>query len=473
MSKQKELIKNTLIIGLGKVSTQLISFLLLPLYTFFLSPNEYGTVDLVITYIALIVPTVTLQLEMSSFRFLVDVREDEAQKKLIVSNVLRLVLPILIILAVGFGVIASLLSIPYATLVALIVVATIFSHLFLQFARGFGDNKNFSIASIITGVTTLIVSIWLIAFAGFGAEGMLLSLALANLICAVYLFITLKLWRYIGLSNNDRALQKKLIAYSLPLVPNGVSWWVINVSDRTIITLLLGAAANGIYAVSNKYAAIFSGIFSIFAMSWTESASLHINSKGRDVFFSQTSNAIIRLFGSFGLLLIAGIPLIFSFLVSAHYNQSYLYIPILIVAAFFNAIVLLYSAVYVARKMTKQVMNTSLAAAGINIVLTIGLIPFLGLFAAAISTAVAYLAMAIFRHYDLKKYVKITYQKGLFLKIALLYVIAMTLYYLNTPLGNVANILIIATSAIILNRSAMKIVSTKILSYTPLKNLFN
>jgi O-antigen/teichoic acid export membrane protein len=473
MSKQKDLIKNTLIIGLGKVSTQLVSFILLPLYTFFLTPKEYGVVDLVVTYVALLVPAVTLQLEMSSFRFLIDAREDESQKKLIVSNVLRMILPILLVLAISFGLISSIFSIAYAPLITLIVAVTIFSNLFLQFARGFGDNKNFAIASIATGVTTLVMSVGLIAFAGFGAEGMLLSLATANLICAIYLFIALKLWRYIGLRNNSRRLQKDLIGYSLPLIPNGVSWWVINVSDRTIITLLIGSAANGIYAVSNKYAAIFSGIFSIFSMSWTESASVNINSKDRDVFFSQTSNAIVRLFGSFGIVLIATIPVVFSLLVSSSFNQAYMYIPILILAAFFNAIVGLYSAVYVAKRMTKQVMNTSLVAAGINILLTVSLMPFLGIYAAAISTAVAFLAMAIFRHFDLKKYVNITYQKGLFLKIAILYAIAIAMYYINTPLGNIINAVVIISAAIILNRSAMKIVSTKILSYTRFKNLFN
>ena len=49
MNRNKELIKNTFIILVGKVSTQLITFLLLPIYTIFLSTTEYGKVDLIIT----------------------------------------------------------------------------------------------------------------------------------------------------------------------------------------------------------------------------------------------------------------------------------------------------------------------------------------------------------------------------------------------------------------------------------------
>jgi O-antigen/teichoic acid export membrane protein len=465
MSKQKELIKNTLILGLGRVSTQLVSFFLLPLYTFFLTPTEYGIVDLVITYAALLTPAITLQLEMASFRFLIDARGNEAQKKIVISNVLRMVMPIIIVSTVLFVIISSLLSIQYAPEIIFLIVIIIFSNLFLQFARGLGENKKYAIASIVTGLTTLIASVWFIAFSGLGASGLILSIALSNLVCVAYLFIALKMWRYIGFNNSNKALQRELVGYSLPLIPNGISWWVINVSDRTVITLLLGAAANGIYAVSNKYAAIFSSIFAIFSMSWTESASVHIDSKDRDAFFSQTTNAVIRLFGSFGLVLIAVIPLIFSFLVSAQFNESYLYIPILILGVFFNAVVGMYSAVYVAKKLTKQVMNTSLAAAGINIVLTLVLMPFIGIYAAAISTAVAFLAMSIFRHYDLKKYVTINYEKGLFFKIGALYAVAMVLYYLNTLVANIANFVIISFASFYLNRSAIKVIRNKFLSF--------
>ena len=81
MSKKKELMKNTIIIFMGKVCTQLISFLLLPLYTSYLLTEEYGFVDLVTTYVTLIVPIITMELEMSVFRYLVDCRKDEKEKK--------------------------------------------------------------------------------------------------------------------------------------------------------------------------------------------------------------------------------------------------------------------------------------------------------------------------------------------------------------------------------------------------------
>ena len=64
MKQGKELVKNTIIIFIGKACTQFISLLLLPLYTAVLSQSDYGFVDLVTTYVTLIVPLITLQLEM-------------------------------------------------------------------------------------------------------------------------------------------------------------------------------------------------------------------------------------------------------------------------------------------------------------------------------------------------------------------------------------------------------------------------
>ena len=71
--KKKELIKNTIILFIGKTSTQLISFFLLPLYTAYLSTKEYGIVDLIQTYVTLFVPIISIQSGMSVFRRVSDV----------------------------------------------------------------------------------------------------------------------------------------------------------------------------------------------------------------------------------------------------------------------------------------------------------------------------------------------------------------------------------------------------------------
>ena len=453
MNKNKELVKNTIIIFLGKACTQLISFFLLPLYTAYLTTADYGTVDLIITYVSLLVPVITVQLEMAAFRFLVDNRDNKKVTSKIITNILYCIISFATIFIIGYIILINLIDIPYKWYILLNILVTILTNLMLQISRGLGDNKEYSIGSCIAGIVTVISNVILIVFLKIGAKGMLLSSIIANCMCAIYLFSKMKVYTYIDNKLIDKEFVKKSIKYSLPLVPNGISWWIINVSDRTIISWILGVASNGIYAVSNKFSGIMTSILNIFSLSWTESASLHIEDEDRDNFFSDTINTVLKISLSFALGVIAVMPFVFSFLVNENYNEAYLYIPILMVSCVFNTVVILYSAIYIAKKMTKQVASTSMMSSVINIIINVALIKFIGLYAAAISTALSYLIMAIYRHYDLKKYVNIKYEKGLILKNIIVFSLVMIAYYINNIALNIISLLSVILYAIVINRN--------------------
>lgn len=85
MGKSGELIKNTAIISIGKMGTQVVNFLLLPLYTAKLTTEAYGNFDYVTTIALFLVPLMTMLMEESMFRFLIDSRTDE-EKKIIISH---------------------------------------------------------------------------------------------------------------------------------------------------------------------------------------------------------------------------------------------------------------------------------------------------------------------------------------------------------------------------------------------------
>ena len=452
MSKKKELAKNTIIIFLGKVCTQLISFLLLPLYTSYLLTEEYGLVDLVTTYVTLIVPIITMELEMSVFRYLVDCRKDKNETKKVFSNDFIILLSSLAIFVVLYLVVTCFWKFDYRFLILLDIVICTFSGNFLQIARGVGRTLDYAISCIITGVSTILLNILLIVVFRLGAFGMITSIAIANGLGALYLFIRLKMWQYIDFRKKDKKLIKEMYQYSIPLVPNGISWWIVNVSDRTIITAIIGTAANGIYAVSNKFPTILSSLLGIFNLSWSESAALHIDSPDRDEFFSDISNTVTKLFTCLGVGMIACMPFVFPFLVNKSYNDAYYYIPILVLGAVFNVVVCLYNAVYIAKKMTKQVALTSIIGAVINIVVNIGLIHFIGLYAAAISTAVAYFVMMVYRHIDLKKYMNITYEKGLLIKTVLIFIFAIVIYYQRNLYLDIFSLVVVVIYSFLMNK---------------------
>ena len=452
MSKKKELMKNTIIIFCGKVCTQLISFFLLPLYTGYLATKDYGIVDLITTYVTLLVPIITLELEMSIFRYLVDSRGKEKETKKLMSNNFGVLLTALLIFTILYIIVTSFWKFDFRWLILIDIIICTFSGNFLQISRGMGRTLDYSISCLITGVLTIISNILLIAVFKLGAFGMITSMALANGIGALYLFIRLKLYKLIDFKLIDKKLIKEMYRYSIPLVPNGVSWWIVNVSDRTIISYVIGTAANGLYAVSNKFPTILSSLLGIFNLSWSESAALHINSPDRDEFFSDISNTVTKLFSSLGVGMIACMPFIFPLLINSKYNGAFNQIPILVLGAVFNVVVCLYSAIYIAKKMTKQVATVSIIGAVINIFVNVLLIKRIGLYAASISTAISYFVMMIYRHIDLKKYINIKYESGLIIKTILIFTFSIVLYYQKNMILNIINLIVVIAYAFIMNK---------------------
>lgn len=465
MNKKKQLAKNTIIIFFGRVCTQLISYFLLPLYTSYLVTSEYGLVDLIQTYVTLLVPIITLELEMSVFRYLIDCREKSQEKKKLMSNnffILGIGLGIFTIL---YSIITCFVSIPFRWLILIDIIVCVLSGNFLQVARGFGKTIDFSISCILTGVTTILSNIILICFCHMQAMGMIISMALANFVCATYLFFRLKLYQYINIRLIDKKLVKEMNRYSIPLIPNGISWWIVNVSDRSIISFVLGASANGLYAISNKFPTIISSLTGVFNLSWSESAALHINSKDRDEFFSDITNTVIKLFTSMGVGMIACMPFVFPIFINSKYEGAYQYIPFLVLGTVFNVAICLYSQVYLAKKLSKKVAATTIAGAIINILINVLFIKKIGLYAAAVSTAISYFVMMVYRHIDLKKYVNIQIEKGLILKTICIFSFAIFFYYQNFFIGNIISLLIVCCYAIILNKdfllSSLHVIQTK------------
>lgn len=457
MNKKKQLVKNTIIIFFGRVCTQLISFFLLPLYTSYLNTSEYGIVDLIQTYVTLFVPIITLELEMSIFRYLVDARSSKKETNKLISNNFFVLFISLFIFTCLYLIINCFINIPFKWIILIDVFVCVLSGNFLQIARGFGKTLDFSISCILTGLTTVISNIILIIFFHMGAEGMIISMALANGVCSLYLFIRLKLYSKIKLQKVDFKLLKEMYKYSLPLIPNGISWWIVNVSDRSIISWILGAGANGLYAISNKFPTIISSLTGIFNLSWAESAALHINSKDRDEFFSDITNTVIKIFSALGVGMIACMPFVFPILIDQKYLEAYNYIPFLILGTVFNVVICLYSQVYLAKKLSKQVATTAIIGAIINVIINFLLIRKLGLYAASLSTAISYFVMMIYRHIDLKKYINIKIEKGLALKTVIIFTFSIILFFQKNIFLDIINLLVVCIYAFMLNKSFLAV----------------
>lgn len=455
MSREKSLVKNTIIITIGKVCTQLITFFLLPVYTALLSTEEYGTVDLLNTIVSLCLPIVTFQIEQALFRHLIDNRENEFEIKNTITTTLVTITVQSIIYQLLFAIIAPFIHNQYKYYLATNVIACIFSSIMLQISRGLGDNKKYAVGSFITAFTTVILNVIFIVGFRWGAYGMLTASLIGNIVCSIYIFITKKVYKYIKFKLFSKELLKKLWKYSLPLIPNAISWWIFNSSDRIIVSSVLGIGENGILSAAYKFSSVYITIYNIFNMTWTESASLHINDKDNGEFFSKIINTTLKLFSTICFGIIACMPFIFPIMINEKFGSAYNQIPILMLSSLFNVVVGLISVIYIAKKDTKAVAKTSVMSAIINLVVNLCLIKFIGLYAASISTLVAYFIMSIYRLHDVKKYITIKLDKKFILSLAIMTVILFVSYYINNLYLNIVMVLITILYAWIVNKNSI------------------
>lgn len=430
-SKTKELARNTIIVTIGKVCTQFLNFFLLPVFTALLTTEQYGTADLYLNYVNLLLPLLTLQLDMGLFRFLLDVRQKkEDQCELITSALLCSLFQTLICIAIYLLTTIFTRNINLFYLL-LNLIAAAFVAMMQQTARGLGDNAGYAISSLLAAAVQIGVNLILICGFGWRTEAMFLAYFCGSMTCALFLAIRLKLWRYTGRKYIARVRMKEMLSYSIPLIPNSMCWWAVSAADRTIITLVLGTAANGILAISHKFASMYSMGINIFVYPWTESASLYLKEPDHDAFFTSVINTMFGLFYSACIGLIAVTPLIFPFIVDTQFAEAYYQIPIFLIAGLFNTVVGLYSVVFQAVKKTKYIAATSALAAVISIVVDLGLVWFVGLYAPAIASLCSYGVFMIMRYRNAKKYIHAPLNRKTVALGAAILTVVIAAYYLN------------------------------------------
>lgn len=445
---------------MGKVCTQCVSFFMLPLYTAVLSTSDYGTADLIITYISLFSPLISFQFDQGLFRYLLDCRDDARQQGKLLSTVLLANILQTFIFTVGFGLVYAFVRNGLLIYLYVLIILQIFQGTLMQFARGIDKTLVYTITSFLSALIHISGNVLLVGIVKIGLPGLFISMVAAGVFCLFYLVIKLRVWDYVNFKDCEKKDLFSLAKYSLPLIPNQLAWWVINASDRTIVSCFLGTGANGIYSVANKFSSAYISFYNYFNMSWTESVSISINDNDRDAYIKKMSNAFFNVIAAMCLGIIACMPFLFPLLVNINYDAAYNHIPILMIAVFFQALQGLYSAVYVALKKTKEIAKTSAFSAVINIAVNVALIRYIGLYAASISTLFAFLTMCVYRYFDIKRYIDFKlYKRNFFFAIGIC-IIVCAAYYMRNDAVQVVALIIVVVYSVAMNIDMIKNITT-------------
>lgn len=463
-SRTGKLVKNTVILGFGQFLPRLLALITLPILTAALSTSDYGIYDLILAMESLIMPLMTLQIQQGIFRKIIQYGEKKASE--IISTAYFFVLTSMLVwcpiifcifkFAVGYS---SGVSI---TIYLFFVFCSLFD-VFGQTSRGIGYNSKYSVGIVLYSVLNTIFLVVLYYTGKITIISVLGSSLVAYCISCIYYLISVKIYRHIDRGLYSRTELKDLLSYSVPMIPSSIALWIVNLSDRLLVTFFLGTSLNGIYAVANKIPNLFASVYSVFNLAWTETAARVMDKdKDADAYYEKMFDVLFGFLSGAMLLLISITSVIFRILINSKFDESYQQIPILFMGVFFNCIVSFFGGIYVAKQQTKQVGYSSLAGAVINFVVNIAFIRNIGLYAASISTVVAFLIISIYRMVDVRKYVEIRYNfKKIGICMAAMIIYCVMAAQRNTILNVVLFIIAIAFN-IVINKEVVSTIMSKV-----------
>ena len=168
-----------------------------------------------------------------------------------------------------------------------------------------------------------------------GLHGYFKAYIIASAITMIYAFFAGRVINVMRHMSFNLALAKEMINYSIVLIPNTFMWWIINSSDRALVTALLGAAANGIYAVSYKIPSVVSVIASIFNQAWGYSAIHEDESEDRDRYSNAVYKGLIAVSVTSGIALLFVMKPLMDIYVEGSYYEAWRYTPFLIIGNVF------------------------------------------------------------------------------------------------------------------------------------------
>lgn len=404
MEKYKKLFNDSIIFSIGNFGSKIITFAMLPLYTYALTTSEYGKVDLLITSISLLLPIVGLSVYESVLRFSMD--KFENYKKIFSNSFfVTIVASILLIMVIPFIILINkrLIILP------LLLVVQLFQNLFSQYAKARNKLKIFAANGILLSFLTAGLNILFLVPLKMGLDGYLISLFIANLCSTVYLGMSLKIFNDFDRKLINRLEIRKQLQFSIPLIPNSIAWWMTNAVGRYFILLFLGASANGLYAVSSKIPTLLTVFTSIFTQSWQISAIEEYDESNNNEFLDRIYYYYFFLLFLGSSFLIIFLKPVMTILVSDTFFEAWKYVPFLLLSVIYSSVSGFLGAQYIAMKDTVGVFKTTLTGAFFNIILSLILVPFFGLQGVGISSFLSFLVVWIIRHHRLNKIYKLNF----------------------------------------------------------------
>ena len=384
MGKYKRLAGDTLLFAIGNLGSKLILFLLVPLYTNYLTKAEYGTAELIYTASNLIMPVTSMVIFDAVLRFMLDKNVDRKSVILNAGIVFIGGSLVALLLAPLVGLYPSLSE--WKWFVSAYIITYMANQITMTYIKAKEKTKLYVVLGLSQTLLLALLNIFLLVFCRLKVYGYVLANIFAQTTIIIAGLVIGGILKDLKTARFDKKLFFEMLAFSSPLIINNISWWVVQSSDKLMVEIFLDSAALGIYTAASKIPALINVVSSIFSQSWGISSSFAV------FFFCACLLVIIKPF--------------MGVYVGADFYEAWKYVPWLLIAASFSAISSYFGAIYGALKKSVNVMLSTLLSASINIIFNFLLIPRFGIMGATAATAVAYIFIGLYRMFDTRRFFK-------------------------------------------------------------------
>ena len=395
MDKYKKLLSNTMIFAIGIGLSKIIISLMLPIYTRTLTEAELGNAELLLNISKLAVPICSFSISSAVLRFGLS---DEASKEDIFKTTMCF-LSLSVVVLFAFTKLTARVDVinDYGPLFFMITLLSVLRMVLCSHIKASEKNIIFSIDSIIYNLLLSAFSVYFLIFRKMGMIGYLIPFVISGSFSVLFLLLSGRVMSCITTGKFRKELMTKMIRYSFPLVFTDISWALISVTDKYMITYRLSDSKNGIYSVAAKFPMIITMMIEVFSGAWLISTVQENDKKERSGFY-------LNIFYVLHLSLCIIILLMFTFnstlilwIIGEKFSESVYYIPVLLFGSLFSGYSAYYSSLLSADKKTGHIMKSTLIGVSINIILNWALIPSLGVLGACLATVISSFAISSYR----------------------------------------------------------------------------
>ena len=404
-SKAKLLARDTIVFTISNIGSKMIMFFLVPLYTNYLSTEEYGIAELVFTYAQLILPVVTCMIYDAVLRF------GSSQKENLSNVAFCGVVTCFGSSLISFALLPLMKSSAnigeWGVYLSVYVSICCFYQLLVNYLKVKNKNIVFATVGVIHTALLGAFNILYIAVWHQGVRGYILSNIFGTVGAGIVALITSHIISDAKRGKWDFSLWKRMMAYSSPLILNNIAWWLMHSSDKIMIERMIDNNTLGLYTAAGKIPSLINVMISIFSQAWGLSSIREVESESDTSFASSVFKYYSFLvFGAATAVLLIIKPFMHIY-VGKDFVEAWKFTPLLISSAVFYAIATYFASMYSALKKTLNSMWTTIGCAVLNIIINFIGIQIIGPWGAIVGTVVVLMMLALSRMWNIRKYIKL------------------------------------------------------------------